>query len=204
LVASYFIISKPLPESTTQFFNLFSLILIVLVVVNIASVRDINTELTPEETAILAQLRGEESAESSLDFPPGSELPDIYYVILDGYLRADYLEEYFNLDISPFLEELQQRGFYVVTESRSNYLNTNYSLNSSVNLVYFHDYPKKIFLKSKYNLYNNYLHDFLDEYGYQTVVFDSGTGDTNEQDLDIFVSLEDPTDLDSQILNRFE
>lgn len=204
LAVSFLIVSKPLPETATQFFNLFSLILVVFAVINIVSIRDINSGLTPDESAALAQLRGEEAAESSLKKPTDTQLPDIYYIILDGYLRADYLEDQFNLDISPFLKELQHRGFYIVSDSRSNYLNTNYSLNTSVNLVYFHDYPKKIFLKSKYNLYNNYLHDFLAEYGYQTVVFDSGTGDTNEQDLDIFVSLEDPTDPESQILNRFE
>ena len=36
------------------------------------------------------------------------------------------------------------------------------------------------------------------------MVFDSGTGDTNEQDLDIFVSLENSIDKSSQLLNRFE
>ena len=204
LVASYIIISKPLPGTATQFFNLISLILVAFVAVNIASVGDINSELTAEEDATLSQLRGETEATSSFDSPPDGEKPDIYYIILDGYLRVDYLQEFFNLDISHFLEDLRERGFYIITDSRSNYLNTNYSLNSSLNLVYFHDYPKKIFLKSKYNLYNNYLHDFLDEHGYQTVVFDSGTGDTNEQDLDIFVSLEKPADPENQTLNRFE
>ena len=204
LATSYFIVSKPLQRITTQYFNMISLILVVFVVINIVSVSDINSELSAEERNTLAQLRGEEYAESSITELPDANLPDIYYIILDGYLRADYLEEYFNLDISSFLESLQERGFYVVSASHSNYLNTNYSLNSSVNLVYFHEYPKKIFLKSKFNLYNNYLHDFLEDHGYQTVVFDSGTGDTNEQNMDLFVSMEDPTQLESQILNRFE
>lgn len=204
LVASYRIVSRPVPAPTTQFFNLLSLILVAFTIFNIASVGDINSELTTEETAALAQLRGEAEAESSLIAPSAAELPDIYYIILDGYLRSDYLEEYFNLNNTLFLSRLEQRGFYILSESRSNYLNTNYSLNSSVNLMYFHDYPRKIFLKSKYNLYNNYLHDFLADFGYQTVVFDSGTGDTNEQDLDIFISLEDPADPEDQILNRFE
>ncbi|HDD62489.1 MAG: hypothetical protein DRI65_05920 [Chloroflexota bacterium] len=204
LPVSYLIVSKPLPAVTTRFFNLFSLILVSFSIFSVVNVGNINSELTPEEQTELAQLRGEETAESKIEPIPDSELPDIYYIILDGYLRADYLEEYFNIDISPFLDELQQRGFYFVSASRSNYLNTNYSLNSSLNLVYFHEYPKNIFNKSKYNLYNNYLHDFLDSYGYQTVVFDSGTGDTNEQDLDIFVSLGNETDDEDQILNRFE
>jgi hypothetical protein len=77
-------------------------------------------------------------------------------------------------------------------------------LNSSVNLTYFHEYPKKAFLKSKYNLYNNYLNDFLHNFGYQIVVFNSGTADTNDQDMDIYISPDNKTDQESQILNRFE
>ena len=205
LVLSYFIVSRPILDTTTRFLNLLSLILIVFAGINIAKVGDINNELAPDEVTFMDELRGENSAQSTIDISPGgSNLPDIYYIILDGYLRADYLEEYFDIDNSSFLEELQQRGFYIASESRSNYLNTNYSLNSSVNLVYFHDYPKKIFNKSKYNLYNNYLHDFLDQHGYKTVVFDSGTGDTNEQEFDIFISLEKPRDKEEEGLNRFE
>lgn len=205
LVISFFIIRKPITAVTTRFFNLFSTILFIFTIFNIVSIGDINSELTSEEKTELAQLRGEVAAAAPLsETIPTSNLPDIYYIILDGYLRADYLEKYFKVDNSSFIENLEQRGFYIVSDSRSNYLNTNYSLNSSLNLVYFHDYPRKIFNKSKYNLYHNYLHDFLEGYNYQTVVFDSGTGDTNEQDLDIFVSLENTTDNDNQILNRFE
>ena len=61
-----------------------------------------------------------------------------------------------------------------------------------------------IFNRSLSNQSKNYLHDFLERYGYQTKVFDSGTEDTNKQDLDIFISLENPADQDSQILNFFE
>ena len=151
LITSNLIISKLLPPETTRFLNFFSLILAVFLVINITSVKDINSELTPEEKSDLAQIRGEAAAEASIKTIPDLNLPDIYYIILDGYLRNDYLKQYFDVDISTFLEDLQQRGFYVVSASRSNYLNTNYSLNSSLNFIYFHDYPKKIFNKSKFN-----------------------------------------------------
>jgi len=204
LSLSFVIIRKQNNVKTTQFLNLLSLLLLSFTLFAIFTAGDLFNDLNQEEINTLAQLRGETEAESTVKQIPFSEIPDIYYIILDGYLRSDYLEEYFGHDNSPFLSELEQRGFYIVASSRSNYLNTNYSLNSSLNMMYFHDYPKRIFNKTKYNLYTNYLHDFLQEYGYKTVVFDSGTGDTNEQEFDIFISMETTTTDDDHGINKFE
>ena len=65
-------------------------------------------------------------------------LPNIYFIICDAYPRADYLQDYFAFDNTPFLNELRERGFYVVDRSRSNYCNTLLSLGSTLNLD-FHD-----------------------------------------------------------------
>jgi len=204
ILISFAVTKKGVSEKVTQFLNLISVLLICLTFFTILSIGDINSDLSPDEVNTIAQLRGERDAEAHLRQLPPSEMPDIYYIIFDGYLRSDYLKEYFGFDNGPFLLELEQRGFYIIDSSRSNYLNTNYSLNTSLNLVYFHDFQRKIFNKSKYNLYTNYLHDFLKDFGYKTVVFDSGTGDTNDQEADIFVSPHDPADEDDQIINRFE
>ena len=37
-------------------------------------------------------------------------LPDIYYVILDGYARGDVLEQYYGHDNAPFLDALREAG----------------------------------------------------------------------------------------------
>jgi hypothetical protein len=204
LVMTFLIIKVRISETTTQFLNLVSIFLISFSLFSILTTRDINKELSPEEIDTLSQLRQEESAETSLKRIPTSEMPDIYYIVLDGYLRSDYLEEYFNYDNSSFCEQLEERGFYILRSSRSNYLNTNYSLNTSLNLVYFHEYPRSIFNKSKYNLHTSYLHDFLHRNDYQTVVFDSGSRDTNEQPADIFVSLDNALADDNLVINKFE
>lgn len=62
--------------------------------------------------------------------------PDIYYIILDAYGRDDILREHFAFDNSPFLGELEKRGFKIPRKSRSNYLFTILSLPSSLNLDY--------------------------------------------------------------------
>jgi hypothetical protein len=118
---------------------------------------------------------------------PIPEWPDIYYIVVDGYERADVLEDLYGFDNSEFIAGLRRRGFYVADLSRSNYLSTNYSLSASLNLVYFQDLPWRILRKAKYDLETNYVSDFLHTRGYQIVVFDSGTGATNTQYHDKFV-----------------
>jgi hypothetical protein len=60
--------------------------------------------------------------------------PDIYYIVLDRYSRADVLEEVYDCDITGFLEYLTNKGFFVASNSYSNYLKTAHSLASSLNM----------------------------------------------------------------------
>jgi tetratricopeptide (TPR) repeat protein len=62
--------------------------------------------------------------------------PDIYYIILDGYLRDDVMNQYWRFDNSEFIKSLTNRGFYVAPKSRSNYPSTGLSLASSLNMKY--------------------------------------------------------------------
>ncbi|HMB23461.1 MAG TPA: hypothetical protein VKP08_11545, partial [Anaerolineales bacterium] len=73
---------------------------------------------------------------STLNLQPGSQPPDIYYIILDGYGRADVLEKQFGYDNSAFLNELRSMGFIVADCSQSNYAQTQLSLASSMNFDY--------------------------------------------------------------------
>jgi len=65
-----------------------------------------------------------------------ANVPDIYYLIVDGYGRDDVLRDIYALDNSGFLQTLRQRGFFVVPEARSNYAQTSLSLASSMNMSY--------------------------------------------------------------------
>ncbi len=62
--------------------------------------------------------------------------PDIYYIVLDGYARADVLAKYYGYDNGPFLDGLRRRGFQVSDASRSNFYWTFLSIGSSLNLDY--------------------------------------------------------------------
>ena len=63
--------------------------------------------------------------------------PDIYYIILDRYPSQQTLAgTTYEYDNSPFLEELERRGFYVAPHSHANYTFTALSIASSLNMDY--------------------------------------------------------------------
>ena len=65
--------------------------------------------------------------------------PDVYYVVLDGYARADALAAHYGFDNGAFLAELAARGFFVADRSAANYPYTYLSLASSLNERYLTD-----------------------------------------------------------------
>ncbi|HDL41393.1 MAG TPA: hypothetical protein ENG98_00075 [Actinobacteria bacterium] len=65
---------------------------------------------------------------------PGS--PDVLLLVLDGYARGDWLDEVYGYDNSPFLEELEARGFAVAYDATPNYSYTYASLSTILNLDY--------------------------------------------------------------------
>ena len=121
------------------------------------------------------------------------ELPDIYYIILDGYARNDILEKYYDFTNKPFLNELTKRGFYVATHSRSNYAQTILSLASSLNFRYLHDLPKVYGHDSDNKtplrrlIHENRLVSTLKKAGYRIAAFSSGISFTELRQADAFI-----------------
>lgn len=62
--------------------------------------------------------------------------PDIYYIILDGYARADALQDCYGYDNSEFISYLESKGFYIADNSTSNYNTTCLSMPSTLNMEY--------------------------------------------------------------------
>ncbi len=62
--------------------------------------------------------------------------PDIYYIVLDSYARADILHDYYSFDNSEFIGYLKSRGFVVPEQAHSNYAKTVLSLSSTLNMEY--------------------------------------------------------------------
>lgn len=63
-------------------------------------------------------------------------LPNVYYIILDGYPRNDVLKKYLNFDNSEFINLLEQRGFNIAKNSHANYSFSSQSIPSTMNMNY--------------------------------------------------------------------
>jgi hypothetical protein len=130
---------------------------------------------------------------SSLTRPPGStQLPDIYYLIFDGYARGDVMQETIHYDNSEFLALLEEQGFYVAGKSNANHTWTALSLASSLNMVFAQDlglnlrpgtYPA-IFADP---IRHSRVRALLEDMGYSTVATRTGYIPTEIADADVFL-----------------
>jgi hypothetical protein len=205
LVIAFFIIRLTSTTKVTLFLNISSMVLLCIPLVTILTTYlSVNPVALEWEREKLEIIRGQDLAETSMVDLSDFEKPHIFMIYLDGYERADILAEKYNFDNSTFIQKLQQRGFFVAEKSHSNFLNTTYSMNTSMNLVYFSDFPGNLIKNARYNLQTNYVSEFLQRQGYKIVVFDSGTGDSNNQYADVFLSPLENSTAQKPSLNSFE
>jgi hypothetical protein len=118
-----------------------------------------------------------------------STTPDIYYIILDGYGRADMLSELYGLDNQPFLAYLQDQGFYIATKSSTNYIQTIFSIPSSLNFDFI-DPPGEGIAGEVYFsdlMINNEIMGVLKHCGYRTVAIESGYFFTAHPEVDLYL-----------------
>ncbi len=111
---------------------------------------------------------------------PTNSAPDIYYIILDGYARADVLEKLYACDNSSFLDYLRNKGFRVCDRSRSNYCQTGLSLASSLNYCYLDDLARRTGeagssrLPLSHMIKHSRVDNFLQEHSYTSIAFATG------------------------------
>ncbi|RYY94813.1 MAG: hypothetical protein EOO11_17130, partial [Chitinophagaceae bacterium] len=89
-------------------------------------------------TGVRAQLRANERLHARrIDFRPAARdsLPDVFLVVADEYAGEEELKR-LGVDNSPFLDSLRRLGFQVVPGARSNYIFTEYSTASLLNMSY--------------------------------------------------------------------
>lgn len=119
-----------------------------------------------------------------LTIPPNP--PDIYYIVLDGYMRSDLLKEIFSYDNSSFSQFLKETGFFTATKSTSNYPYTMLSLASSLNMNYVNSIEDQaVSAQPDYTLifpliYSNQVGRLLKSAGYRFVQVGSWWDGTNK------------------------
>jgi len=120
--------------------------------------------------------------------------PDIYYIILDSYARDDILQDVFGYDNTPFLDALEERGFYVARESWSNFGRTSLSLSSSLNMQYLQTLIPDLNPESEQKdplwelIQQSTVRRALEDAGYSTVAFSTGYPGTELKDADLYIT----------------
>ena len=72
----------------------------------------------------------------SFSISESDSLPNVYFIILDGYPRNDILKKHVNFDNSEFTNMLEQRGFHIAKNSFANYSFSGLSISSTMNMDY--------------------------------------------------------------------
>jgi len=166
-------------EKTVKFTNMLLLLLVLSAAFPVLAVIKDNlfTSQGGAEGDTLAA-----GAELSLAAAEG-ELPDIYYIILDGYAANQTLKELYEYDNGEFFQALKERGLFVADETFANHSFTYLSLTSSLNMMYVDWMGKEGSEKTLRQLGNkigeNRVAQHLKERGYRYITYDSGFSTTS-------------------------
>jgi hypothetical protein len=135
--------------------------------------------------------------------------PDVYYIILDGYARADVLKSLYGYDNSDFIAGLEKRGFYVASQSRSNYPRTLLSLTSSLNIQYLDPLSERMGGSSaewpvRDILQHSLVRSIFEKNGYRTIDFADEWDFSDIRDGDVYVkpSVIFPTSFERALISR--
>ena len=156
----------------------------------IMSVGQASLEAGPRSVHALAL----ENAPVDSDLVRPENPPDVYFFLLDSYGRADLLKSAYGFDNTGFINELEQRDFFVAECSQSNYVRTEISLGSSLNMQYLQGLNETFTPDSTARrvLWDSLKHSAVrynfESMGYETVNFATGFAWLDINDVDHFIS----------------
>jgi len=166
----YFTLTKRKLDNATIITNVIAISLIMIVSVNFF------TYYFERESSL--NIMNEVEKELQTNISKTEKLPNIYYIILDAYAGDDILQEQLDFDNHEFNSFLTNKGFFVATNSHSNYQITKLSIASSLNMIYFDHSPEKEISKEEIAYKNlisdNKLMNYLKSQGYTTINISSG------------------------------
>lgn len=173
--------------AATRFLNTVAAVILVLPIFNITVflIQSGGDVVVEREQPLAAPGRGPTGTNSKA-------LPDIYYIIVDGYGRSDVLQELYQHDDGEFIDFLKSRGFFVAENGRSNYVQTSLALASSMNLEYVNYLTESVGENSRSRsalatmIQDSQIRKFLRAFEYQMITFATGYGPTEISDADIY------------------
>ena len=123
-----------------------------------------------------------ENVLSTVEHKDTPVLPDIYYIILDGYLNNTFLKTCHNFDNSDFLNTLADEGFHVIEDSQSCYDATYASLGSTLNMQQIGHTHLRIPEVMK-GVHNNMVAQYLKQRGYHYTTINTSYSATETSDI---------------------
>ena len=132
----YFIRTNRKLNNATTITNFITITIILIVSVNIGTSYITNNENFYDDKTIVNSFFPMLDTESVFTQSDKSELPDVYYIILDGYAGTNSLKEFSGFDNQKFVRFLNDREFYVHPQSYSNYPTTPTSMAATLNMQY--------------------------------------------------------------------
>jgi hypothetical protein len=173
LILSFYLILRTRKDlnDLTRILNVISVSLIVISLLNIGAFK--------YSHGVLWHKRGEPEKIMAKE-PEIMRHPNIFYIILDAYAREDVLKEIYGYDNSDFIRFLTGKGFYVTTQSVSNYCQTVLSFASSLNFQYLDKLAAEIGADNADRkwatemLNKSLVFKSMKSFGYATVTFDAG------------------------------
>lgn len=164
---------------TTRVLNIAAVALIAINLFNIASYQ-VKLARLSDVTAVNST---EQSDTSPVDI---STLPDIYFIILDEYAHPDTMKEYYDYDNSEFINSLEDKGFFIASESKTRASDTVFVLAQVLNMEYLSEELTSGKIYSM--IVHNEVAEFLKTHGYKFVYFgnsmDVGRWDSLMEDSD--------------------
>ena len=133
-----------------------------------------------------AEARAEETTSTEVMNAPADQ-PDIYFIVLDMYARADIMQEVTGYDNSDFIAALQERGFYIPECAHSNFSGTVRTITTTLNLDYLdvlglaYKTTNSTSAEARNLIVNNKIRSLMQGYGYQFV---TGRGYDSSLDID--------------------
>src|SRR5512137_2863642 len=166
------------------YLNLISLLLVGLQVVELGY-GYIRTSLAARQPV---------KVQSGLALPASlKDIPDIYVIVLDGYMRSDALKQDLGYDNSAFIDQLTNMGFYVAGCSRPNYTFTYASISALLNMRYIPQaYENDVWSEFSDSgfwsiLKNDEVRQQLKSVGYKTVAFQEDYPLLQFDDADVLI-----------------
>jgi len=150
-------------HTTTRWLNITA---VVLIAINLFNITSYQVKLTaqdshaPEET-------WEEAAGSQAEH---SALPDIYFIIMDEYAHPDTMLEWFEYNNTGFIDSLENKGFFIASESQTKSSKTAHVLAAVLNLEYPPTGEPEMSELYRMIAYNSAA-EFLRTHGYNFIYF---------------------------------